>query len=102
MSKHIEEPLLQEDDNRYVMFPIQDQDIWKMYKKQIDCFWRAEEIDLSKDLKDWEQLSSDEQYYIKMIIAFFAGSDGIVLENPAMRFISGFLWFSDCHGKYSF
>jgi ribonucleotide reductase beta subunit family protein with ferritin-like domain len=101
MSKHIEEPLLQEDDNRYVMFPIQDQDIWKMYKKQIDCFWRAEEIDLSKDLKDWEQLSSDEQYYIKMIIAFFAGSDGIVLENLAMRFMSD-IQLSEARAFYGF
>ena len=50
MSNKTEEPLLTEDDNRYVMFPIKDQEIWKMYKKQMDCFWRAEEIDLSKDL----------------------------------------------------
>ena len=101
MSKHVDEPLLVEDDNRYVMFPIQDQDIWKMYKKQIDCFWRAEEIDLSKDLKDWDQLSSDEQYYIKMIIAFFAGSDGIVLENLAMRFMSD-IQLSEARAFYGF
>tara|TARA_A200000113_G_scaffold152722_1_gene137633 strand:- start:1706 stop:2668 length:963 start_codon:yes stop_codon:yes gene_type:complete len=97
----VDEPLLVEDDNRYVMFPIQDQDIWKMYKKQIDCFWRAEEIDLSKDLKDWDQLSSDEQYYIKMIIAFFAGSDGIVLENLAMRFMSD-IQLSEARAFYGF
>jgi len=101
MSKHVEEPLLVEDDKRYVMFPIQDQDIWKMYKKQIDCFWRAEEIDLSKDMKDWERLSSDEQYYIKMIIAFFAGSDGIVLENLAMRFMSD-VQLSEARAFYGF
>ena len=82
------EPLLQEDDNRYVMFPIKDQDIWKMYKKQEDLFWRAEEIDLSKDMKHWESLTSDERYFISMILAFFAASDGIVLENLGMRFIS--------------
>ena len=88
MSKLTEEPLLAEDENRYVMFPIKDQNIWDMYKKQVDCFWRAEEIDLTKDQKDWESLTDDEKYYIKMIIAFFAGSDGIVLENLAGRFMS--------------
>ena len=88
MSKLTEEPLLAEDENRYVMFPIKDQNIWDMYKKQVDCFWRAEEIDLTKDQKDWDSLTDDEKYYIKMIIAFFAGSDGIVLENLAGRFMS--------------
>ena len=88
MSKTIIEPLLAPDDNRFVMFPIQDQDIWKMYKKQMDCFWRAEEMDLSKDLTHWESLTHDEQYFISMILAFFAASDGIVLENLAMRFMS--------------
>ena len=88
MSKPTEEPLLAEDENRYVMFPIKDKTIWDMYKKQVDCFWRAEEIDLSKDQKDWDKLTDDERYYIKMIIAFFAGSDGIVLENLAGRFMS--------------
>jgi len=88
MSKTTSEPLLTEDDNRYVMFPIKDQDIWEMYKKQIDCFWRAEEIDLSKDLKSWEKLDDNERYFIKMILAFFAASDGIVLENLGIRFMS--------------
>jgi ribonucleoside-diphosphate reductase subunit M2 len=88
MSKTNVEPLLAPDDNRFVMFPIQDQDIWKMYKKQMDCFWRAEEMDLSKDLTDWERLTHDEQFFISMILAFFAASDGIVLENLAMRFMS--------------
>ena len=55
------EPLLTEDDNRYVMFPIQHDDIWSLYKKQIDCFWRAEEVDLSKDLISWETLNADEK-----------------------------------------
>ena len=81
------DPLLIEDANRYVMFPIQSQDIWAMYKKQVDCFWRVEEVDLSKDLMSWNTLNEDEQYFIKMIIAFFAGSDGIVLENLGMRFM---------------
>ena len=68
MSKVQDEPLLTEDESRYVMFPIKDNDIWDMYKKQVDCFWRAEEIDLTKDHKDWVSLTQDEQYYIKMII----------------------------------
>jgi ribonucleoside-diphosphate reductase subunit M2 len=82
------EPLLTPDDNRFVMFPIKYNDIWEMYKKQVDCFWRAEEIDLSKDLNDWTKLTNDEQHFIKMIIAFFAGSDGLVLENLAARFMN--------------
>ena len=88
MNKICHEPLLQEDDSRYVMFPIKDQDIWKMYKKQEDLFWRAEEIDLSKDNKDWDTLNGDEKHFISMILAFFAASDGIVLENLGMRFLS--------------
>ena len=87
MSKNTIEPLLQEDPNRYVMFPIKDNDIWKMYKKQEDLFWRAEEIDLSKDNKDWETLNDDEKHFISMILAFFAASDGIVLENLGVRFM---------------
>ena len=87
MNKNWVEPLLQEDVNRYVMFPIKDQDIWKMYKKQEDLFWRAEEIDLSKDNKDWETLNDDEKHFISMILAFFAASDGIVLENLGVRFM---------------
>ena len=82
------DPLLKESDDRYVMFPIQDEDIWKMYKKQVDCFWRAEEVDLSKDLSDWGKLTSDEKFFISMVLAFFAASDGIVLENLAVRFMS--------------
>lgn len=88
MSKSNTEPLLAEDHSRYVMFPIKDQDIWKMYQKQEDLFWRAQEVDLSKDTKDWETLSDDEKYFISMILAFFAASDGIVLENLGTRFMS--------------
>ena len=87
MSK-VSDPLLVENPNRYVMFPIEDVDIWKSYKKQMDCFWRAEEVDLSKDDKDWKKLTENEQYFIKMVLAFFAASDGIVLENLGMRFMS--------------
>ena len=82
------EPLLIPDDNRFVTFPIQHNDIWKMYKKQVDCFWRAEEIDLSKDKDDWDSLNDNERQFISMILAFFAASDGIVLENLATRFMA--------------
>jgi len=88
MSKIANEPLLAHDDNRFVMFPIKYDDIWQMYKKQVDCFWRAEEIDLSKDIDHWNTLNADEQQFISMILAFFAASDGIVLENLAMRFMN--------------
>lgn len=87
MSKNLNETLLAPDDNRFVMFPIKHQDIWEMYKKQVDCFWRAEEIDLTKDLANWDSLNHDEKYFISMILAFFAASDGIVLENLASRFM---------------
>jgi hypothetical protein len=80
------EPLLAQD-NRYVMFPIKDEGIWSMYKKHVDCFWRPEEIDLIKDVKHWETLNEDEKHFISMILAFFAASDGIVLENLATRFM---------------
>jgi len=88
MSKNTTDHLLTPDDNRFVMFPIKCDDIWKMYKKQVDCFWRAEEIDLTKDLTHWESLTADEKYFISMILAFFAASDGIVLENLASRFMN--------------
>ena len=80
--------ILHEDVARYVMFPVRDEDVWKMYKKQVDCFWRAEEVDLSKDLGDWSKLNEDEQYFISMVLAFFAASDGIVMENLATRFMA--------------
>jgi ribonucleoside-diphosphate reductase subunit M2 len=101
MSKHNNEPLLTPDDSRYVMFPIQDQDIWKMYKKQVDCFWRPEEIDLSKDLEHWETLSPDEKHFISMILAFFAASDGIVMENLGVRFMSE-VQLSEARAFYGF
>ncbi len=88
MSKSNVEPLLKENPNRYVMFPLSDKSIWDMYKKMMDCFWRAEEIDFSDDLNHWAKLNSNEQHFIKMILAFFAASDGIVLENLGMRFMS--------------
>ena len=101
MSKNNTEPLLVPDDNRFVMFPIKHNDIWEMYKKQIDCFWRAEEIDLSKDLTNWESLNADERHFISMILAFFAASDGIVLENLASRFMSE-IQVSEARAFYGF
>ena len=101
MSKNNLEPLLAPDDNRFVMFPIKHQDIWEMYQKQVDCFWRPEEIDLSKDLTHWEGLNKDEQTFISMILAFFAASDGIVLENLAQRFMSD-VQVSEARAFYGF
>jgi len=87
VANKVSDPLLEPSDNRFVLFPIQDNDIWTMYQRQVDCFWRAEEIDLSKDLGDWASLSVDERHFISMVLAFFAASDGIVLENLAVRFM---------------
>jgi len=95
------EPLLAPDDNRFVMFPIKYDDIWQMYKKQVDCFWRAEEIDLTKDLDNWNSLNQDEKYFISMILAFFAASDGIVLENLASRFMND-VQVSEARAFYGF
>ncbi|TID19122.1 ribonucleoside-diphosphate reductase small chain [Venturia nashicola] len=81
------EPLLQENPQRFVLFPIQNHDIWRMYKKAMASFWTAEEIDLSKDVPDWNnRLNDDERFFISHILAFFAASDGIVNENLLERF----------------
>lgn len=83
------EPILQENANRFVLFPIQHHDIWEFYKKQEASFWTAEEIDLSTDITHWEnKLNDNERYFIKHILAFFAASDGIVNENLAENFVS--------------
>jgi ribonucleoside-diphosphate reductase subunit M2 len=80
------DPLLVENPQRFVMFPIQYPQVWEMYKKHEASFWTAEEIDLSQDNKDWDTLSSNEQHFVKHVLAFFAASDGIVLENLAGQF----------------
>jgi len=80
------EPLLMENPNRFVLFPIKYSQIWEMYKKHMASFWTAEEIDLYTDLKDWERLTKDERHFIKYVLAFFAASDGIVNENLAQQF----------------
>ncbi|MBK0371101.1 ribonucleotide-diphosphate reductase subunit beta [Flavobacterium agrisoli] len=83
------EPILQENKNRFVIFPIKHHDIWEWYKKMEASFWTAEEIDLHQDLSDWNnKLSNEERYFIKHILAFFAASDGIVNENLAENFVN--------------
>ena len=85
----VNEPLLTEENKRFVIFPIEHNDIWEMYKTQEMAFWTAEEIDLAQDLTDWdEKLNDDEKHYIKNVLAFFAASDGIVNENLAENFLS--------------
>jgi len=90
VSKNLDkdEPILMENPGRFVLFPIQNQEIWKMYKKHMASFWTAEEIDLSSDMRDWEKLTDDERHFIKWVLAFFAASDGIVLENINENFIN--------------
>ncbi len=83
-----DEILLRENKQRFVLFPIQHKEVWTMYKKHEACFWTAEEIDFSADLKDWDNLSENERFFLKHVLAFFAASDGIVLENLAQRFMS--------------
>ena len=95
------ELMLKPDDNRFVMFPIQHDDVWQMYKRQVDCFWRAEEVDLSRDMNDWNKLNADEQKFIKMVLAFFAAADGLVIENLAVRFM-GDIQLSEARAFYGF
>jgi len=83
-----EEPILQANNQRFVLFPIKHPQVWEMYKKAEASFWTAEEIDLAHDQVDWEKLTSDEKYFISHVLAFFAASDGIVNENLCERFAS--------------
>jgi ribonucleoside-diphosphate reductase beta chain len=82
------EKILQENKNRFVLFPIEHHDIWDYYKKAQQVFWTAEEIDLAQDLTDWAKLNEGEQHFIKHVLAFFAASDGIVNENLAENFVA--------------
>merc|ERR1719297_253131 len=83
-----EEPLLKDNTNRFVILPIQYDDIWRMYKKAQASFWTAEEVDLEQEIKDWNgKLKDDERYFISHVLAFFAASDGIVNENLVERFM---------------
>ena len=82
------EPLLAENKDRFVLFPIKQKDIWDMYKKAEASFWTAEEIDLASDLTDWaNKLNDNERHFVKHVLAFFAASDGIVNENLAVNFL---------------
>ena len=85
---YVEEPILESNEQRFVLFPIHHHSIYEMYKKHLASFWTADEIDLYQDLKDWEKLNANEKHFIKNVLAFFAASDGIVLENLAGQFCS--------------
>ena len=84
----VQEVLLSEEEKRYVIFPVQQEPIWQMYKKAVSSFWTVEEIDLSKDMDDYTKLKDEEQHFIKNVLGFFAASDGIVNENLVERFCS--------------
>jgi ribonucleoside-diphosphate reductase beta chain len=85
----MKEKILVENPHRFVLFPIEHEDIWKLYKQQEACIWTAEEIDLGQDISDWDnKLNNDEQHFIKNVLAFFAASDGIVNENISMNFVN--------------
>ena len=82
------EPILKENPNRFTLFPIMKPKLFEKYKQHVSVFWTTEEVDLAKDLKDWVKLTPNEQYFIKNVLAFFAGSDGIIQENIAARFMN--------------
>jgi ribonucleoside-diphosphate reductase beta chain len=85
----VTEPILVENKDRFVLFPIKHKEIWDMYKKAEASFWTAEEIDLAPDMSDWQnKLSDDERFFVKNVLAFFAASDGIVNENLAINFLN--------------
>lgn len=86
------EPMLQENMSRFVLFPIQHNEIWEMYKLHAASFWTAEEIDLAEDAKDWKKLNDNERHFLKHVLAFFAASDGIVNENLVTNFADEVQW----------
>ncbi len=92
MQNVTKEPMLDDDNKRYTLFPIQHTDVWDMYKKATASFWKVEEVDLGSDLTDWNNLSDDEKYFIKHVLAFFAASDGIVNENLAENMNRQVVW----------
>merc|ERR1712070_363095 len=95
------DPLLMDNPRRWVMFPIQYPEVWEMYKKHEASFWTAEEIDLSQDTRDWEKLTDGERHFTKHVLAFFAASDGIVLENLGLNF-SNEVQCSEARAFYGF
>jgi hypothetical protein len=86
-NRDLDEPMLQDNPDRFCLFPIKEQEVWRMYKQAEASFWSAEEIDLSYDYRDWVNLTENEQHFISHVLAFFAASDGIVLENLGLRFL---------------
>ncbi len=86
------EEMLQENPHRFSLFPVQKPELYKRYKNHIAVFWHVDEVDLTKDMKDWEKLTDGERHFIKHVLAFFAGSDGIVMENLASRFMREVQW----------
>jgi len=97
----IDEYILKSNNKRFVLFPIEHHNLYELYKKAESSFWTANEIDLSKDSNDWNNLTSDEKYFIKNIIGFFAGSDGIIMENLALRFMKD-VQLSEARAFYSY
>jgi ribonucleoside-diphosphate reductase beta chain len=96
------EKILIDNPGRFVLFPIQHHDLWRLFKQQEACFWTAEEIDLGQDVYDWEnKLNADEQHFVKHVLAFFAASDGIVNENLAMNFVNE-VQYTEAKFFYSF
>ena len=92
LSKEHMEPMLQENMDRFVLFPIEQHEIWEMYKLHAASFWTAEEIDLAEDAKDWKKLTDNERHFLKHVLAFFAASDGIVNENLVTNFADEVQW----------
>jgi ribonucleoside-diphosphate reductase beta chain len=96
------EKILMDNPGRFVLFPIQHDDLWRLFKQQEACFWTAEEIDLGQDIYDWDnKLNADEQHFVKHVLAFFAASDGIVNENLAMNFVNE-VQYTEAKFFYSF
>jgi ribonucleotide reductase beta subunit family protein with ferritin-like domain len=83
----MKEPLLTPDDKRFVILPVEHADLYEMYKKAVSCFWTSEEVDLSKDQKDWDSMGDNERHFISLVLAFFACMDGLINENLALRFM---------------
>lgn len=86
--EEIDDPILKENADRFVMFPVVDNQIWEFYKKQVSSFWTVEEVDMSRDVEDWKKLKPQERYFLKNVLAFFAASDGIIVENLSSRFMN--------------
>jgi ribonucleoside-diphosphate reductase beta chain len=92
LAKPVDEPLLTENPGRFVLFPIQHQDVFDMAKKAVAVFWTTEEVDLTKDTKDWDKLDQNTKHFIKHVLGFFAASDGILMENLALNFQNEVQW----------